>query len=168
MSRMAITDWEIQKTTLVCATSGREFAEEEEVFSALYDEENAFVRRDYSADCWPPADLARVFSFWKTRAPKKDAPRKMFVDDEVILDFFRRLEGLADERKRNFRYVLALLMMRKKTLKFKEMRRADGEMVMILYDKVSDCNYEVIDPRLSEEQVEQVSEEIGQVLNVRL
>lgn len=165
---MAVTDWEIGKTTLVCSASGREFAEGEEIFSALYDEGERFVRRDYGTDCWPPADLEGVFSFWKTRIPRHDAAVRRFVDDDVILDFFRRLAGHEEARKRDFRYVLALLLMRKKVLKFKEMRRLGEETVMVLHDRVGGCDYEVVDPRLSEEQVERVSEEVGQVLNVRL
>jgi len=165
---MAITDWEIERTTLVCAASGREFAEGEEIYSALYEEAGTFVRRDYSTACWPPADVERVFCFWKTRAPKKSAPARRFVDDEVIMDFFRRLEGREEAQKRNFRYVLALLLMRKKVLKFREMRREGEDMVMVLHDQVSDCEYEVVDPRLTPEQVEEVSVEVGRVLNTRI
>lgn len=165
---MAITDWEIQKTRLACATSGREFAEEEDIYSALYDEGNQFVRRDYAVECWPPPDMEKVFSFWKTRIPKKDAPVKKFLDDEVILDFFRRLEGRTEPQKQGFRYVLALLLMRKKVLKFKEMRRIGDDTVMVLHERVADCDYDVVDPRFSEQQLEQVSEEISQILNIRV
>ena len=165
---MAITDWEIEKTALVCAASRREFAEGEEIHSALYEEGGTFVRRDYSVERWPPADVESVFCFWKTQAPKRCAPVRRFVDDEVIMDFFRRLEGREEAQRRNFRYVLALLLMRKKALKFREMRRDGEEMVMILHDRVSDCDYEVIDPRLTAEQVEDVSGEVGRVLNTRI
>ena len=165
---MAITDWEISKTTLSCATDGRQFDEEEEIYSALYDEEGVFVRRDYCVGCWPPADTGKVFSFWKTRIPSRNAPAKKFVDDEVIMDFFKRLEGHNDEQKRNFRYVLSLLLMRKKVLKFVSMQREGDDLVMALHDRVADATYEVIDPRLSEEQINQVSDEIGQVLNVKI
>ena len=165
---MAITDWDIVKTTLVCAASGREFAEDEEIYSALYDEDSQFVRRDYAAEHWPPKDVDRVFSFWKTRTPKKDGPVKRFVDDDVIADFFARLEGQSGEQKRNFRYVLALFLMRRKRLKFKEMRRVGNGMVMVVHERLTDRDHEVQDPRLSEEQIAQVSGEIGRILNTRI
>lgn len=165
---MAVTDWDIDKLTLVCASSGRQLDEDEEIYSAIYDEDNRFVRRDYAVECWPPKDMDMAFSFWKTRVPKKDAPARRFVDDEVIVDFFHRLEGHGEPVKRNFRYVLALLLMRKKVLKFKTVRRSDDTEVLVLHDKKLDCDYEVVDPHLSEEQIQQVTEEIGQVLNTRM
>jgi hypothetical protein len=55
--------------------------------------------------------------------------------------------------------------MRKKTLKFKEFRRGDGGDSLVLHDRLRDCDYEVNDPHLSEEQVQQVTEEIKSVLN---
>ena len=161
-------DWDIEKTSLACAANGRAFAEEEEICSALYYESPHFIRKDFGAESWPQQDKSRMFSFWRTRLPKKDAPVRRFVDDEVILDFFHRLEGDQDPVKRNFRYVLALLLMRKKTLKFKEMRRGDGGEALVLHDRVKDCDYEVVDPHLSEEQIQQVTEEIGKVLNSRI
>ena len=166
--RMSVTDWEIERHTLVCAASGRELAEDEEIYSAIYDEGSGFVRRDYAVERWPPKEMERVFSFWKTRVPKRDAPVKRFVDNEVILDFFHRLEGEAGPAKRNFRYVLALLLMRKKALKFKGLRRGEGEGALVLYDRVRGRDCEVADPNLSEEEIERVTEEVGQVLNTRV
>jgi hypothetical protein len=165
---MATTDWEIGRTTLVCATTGRELAEEEEIYSAIFDENRQFVRRDYGLESWPPEKLDEAYSYWKTRVPKKDAPIKKYVDDEVIMDFFARLEGHGDEQKKNFRYVLALFLMRKKRLKFTEIKHRGDDMVMILYERVSQKDHEVVDPRLTEEQVIQVSEEVGQILNTRI
>ena len=165
---MAITDWDIQKSTLVCAATGRQFDEDEEIYSAIYDDGSTFVRRDYSLDCWPPEDMDQAFSYWKTRVPKKDGPVRRFVDDEVIFDFFRRLEGQTEPRKRHFRYVIALFLMRRKRLKFRELKRGDGELLMVLHDRITASDYEVPDPKLSEEQIQQVSEEVGQILNMKL
>jgi len=161
-------DWDISKTSLVCAACNKEFAEEQEIFSALYDEQQGFVRRDYCIGCHPSQDQAAVFSFWHTRIPPHDAPVRRFVDDEVIHDLFRRLEGHDDPGKRNFRYVLALLLMRKKVLKFREFRRDEKGDVLLLQDRLTDAVHTVVDPDLSEEQIEQVTEEIGQVLNFQV
>ena len=161
-------DWEVSNTTLTCAACGKSFAEEEGIFSALFDETPSFVRRDYCAVCWPGEHREKAFSFWQTRIPRKDAPVRRFVDDEVILDFFKKLEGQEDPSKVSFRYVLGLLLMRKRVLKFTEFRRGDSCGLLVLYDKVRDCKYEVADPNLTEEQIQQVTEEIGQVLNADL
>ena len=165
---MATTDWDIAKSTLVCAASGRQFDEDEPIYSALYEEEGEFVRRDYALDQWPPQDVERVFSYWKTRTPKKDAPVRRFVDDKVVFDFFQRLDGRTEPHKVHFRYVIALFLMRRKRLKFVELKRGDDELRMVLHDRVTGSDYEVPDPRLSEEQIQQVSEEVGNILNMKL
>ena len=121
-----------------------------------------------SAECWPAQDHDKAFSYWQTRIPKKDAPVRRFVDDEVILDFFKKLEGQEEPSKKSFRYVLGLLLMRKKVLKFTEFRRGETSGILVLYDKVRDSKYEVADPNLTEEQIQQVTEEIGQVLNAKV
>jgi len=160
-------DWEIGNATLACATCGKPFAEEQGILSALYDERPAFVRRDYCKDCWPQQDRQSVFSYWETRIPKRDAPVRRFVDDDIVMDFFRRLEGSQEPAKVSFRYVLGLLLMRKKALKLKEFRRTETSATLVLHDRLRDCDYEVADPNLTEEQIQQVTGEIHQVLNVK-
>ena len=161
-------DWDISKTSLTCAACNTEFAGGQEIVSVLSDEPDGFARRDYCVDCNRPADDGTVFSFWHTRIPASDAPVKRFVDDDVIMDLFRRLDGHGDPQKRNFRYVLSLLLMRKKVLKFIEFKRSDTGGELILKDRISDALHTVIDPDLAEEEIEHVTEEVGQVLNFRL
>lgn len=164
----AYMDWEISKTALVCASCSTTFAEGQEIVSVLYDEPNGFMRKDYCAACRPEPNGGAAFSFWRTRIPPSDAPVRRFVDDDVLRDLFRRLEGHDDPRKRNFRYVLALLLMRKKLLKFQQFRRDENGDTLLLQDRLTGVVHRVADPNLSEEQIDQVTEEIGQVLNARI
>lgn len=161
-------DWEVSKSSLACTACAKSFVEDNEVFSALYDEKPSFVRRDYCPACWPAVSHEALFSFWQTRIPRKDAPVRRFVDDEIVLDFFRKLEGETEPSKVNFRYVLGLLLMRKKTLKFTEFKRGETGAVLVLHDRTHQCNYEVLDPNLTEEQIQQVTQEVGQILNTRV
>ncbi len=161
-------DWEVGSNALACSACKQSFVEEQEIFSALYDEQTAFLRRDFCNGCWSQQDRAAIFSHWQTRIPKKDAPVKRFVDDEIVLEFFRKLEGQDEPLKKNFRYVLALLLMRKKALKFIEFKRTEAGAMLILRDALSQSDYHVADPDLNEEQIQQVTEEIGQILNTKI
>lgn len=161
-------DWEIAKSQLKCQQCERPFAEQEEFFSALYEEDNRFVRKDYCTACWEKIDSATAYSFWKTRCIPKPEKVKKFVDDSVILDFFIRLQESAEPAKKNFRYVLALLLMRKKLLKLKDIKKGEGGEALILYYPDEDRYFEVYNPQLTEEQITQVTEEVGQILNVKL
>ena len=161
-------DWDIGKSSLACVACGREFAEEQKVFSALYDESVNLARKDYCSTCWPQQETGAAFSFWQTAIPGRDAPVRRFVNDEIVLDLFRRLSGQDNAERRNFRYVLALLLMRRKVLKFRAFRREEGGDVLVVYDRLGDCEHAVLDPRLTEEQIQQVTEEVGQVLNTKV
>ena len=161
-------DWDISKSSPACTACNKAFAENQEIVSALYDEKEGFIRRDFCMTCAPAKNNGDVIGFWQTRIPPRDAPARPFVDNDIILDIFRRLDGHRDTTKRNFRYVLSLFLMRKKALKFLEFRREEEGHVLLLKDRVTDTVHTVVDPNLSEEEVQRVTEEIGQILNARL
>jgi hypothetical protein len=65
----------------------------------------------------------------------------------------------------NFRYVVALLLMRRRRLKFEDQRRLpDGGELMVLKDARTGDRVEVADPRLAEDQIEKVQTEVFQLL----
>lgn len=161
-------DWEINKSALECSACKAVFEGGQGLHSALYDEVEGFIRRDYCDACWESADKSAVFSFWRTRVPKKGEKVRQFVDDDTLMNFLTRLAGEADRAKRNFRYVLALLLMRKKLLKFRESVMGDGGEELVLVEPKTAVEHHVFNPQLTDEELAQVRDEIGQVLNVKL
>jgi len=167
-----VTDWNIAKSERCCAGCGRTFAEEEPYYSALFDTETEFERQDFCPGCWAAPDNAhreRAFSFWRTEVPKADEPRKVFVDDAVVFDFFARL---ADEEaqpvKRNFRYILALMLMRKKKLKFQDVVRENGREYLVLRRSRTREEHRVLNPELSDGEMEQVKSELTHILETEV
>ena len=163
-------DWDIAKSERRCSACDKEFAEEDPFFSALFDTGAEFVRKDYCPACWESTEHEKApFSFWKTEVPKEDEPKKVFVDDNVIFDFFRRL---ADEEhipaRRNFRYILALMLMRKKKLKLTDVKHQDGNEYLVLRRSRSKELHRVLDPKLSEEELTQVRDELTQILEAEV
>jgi len=162
-----MSDWNIQRGGQKCEACPHEFVKHEEYFSVLYDEDRQFVRRDYCLKCWEGQDKEKAYSFWKTRVPDKEEEKKL-VDDEVIMNFFLRLQGETEPTKVNFRYVLALLLMRKKILKLDDIRYDDKGEALVLKHREEGTEYVVYNPQLSEEQIDQVTEEVGQILNITM
>ena len=150
-----------------CSRCETVFEELQEYYSAIYERPESFERRDFCSKCWP-GGADEMFSFWKRRVPPKEMKPKKFVDDEMLLDFFKRLDGATEELKVNFRYILALVLMRKRLLKFEGTRRDEtGEYLKIKLRR-RDTLQEVFNPDLTEEKIGQVTDEIGHILNVRL
>lgn len=158
------TEFDIQAPARRCAAIDRELKPGDRVFGVLTDEAGKFVRRDYAADAWtgpPPGAIA----YWAGRIPASDKPRKPTFNDALLLDCFDHLNGVADENRVNFRYVVALLLMRRKRLKFEDAKRSEtGAAVLVVRDAKTGTRYEVADPRLSEAEIEAVQTEVFQVL----
>ncbi len=91
------------------------------------------------------------------------------MDDAVIFDFFERLapeEG--QSLKRNFRYILALMLMRKKILKFNDVVRENDKEYLVLRRSRTKEEHRVLNPELTDEQMEQVKNELKQILETEI
>jgi len=158
-----MTDYQIEANSCRCALSGRALRPGERVYTVLLDEAGKFVRKDFSIEAWqgPPAN---AFSFWAGRVPARDDLRRPPIDDDLLLQCFQRLEGETEPNRINFRYVVALLLMRRKRLKFDEARVEDGQEVLHLRCPRSRTLHKVRNPGLSDDHMAQVQEEVFKVL----
>jgi hypothetical protein len=159
-----MTDYQIQVNTRRCAVSGKELQPGERFYSVLLDEGGKFQRLDYSTEAWqgPPKE---AFSFWAGRIPLREDNRRPRIDDDLLMDCFERLEEEESEASRSkFRYVVALLLMRRKRLKFAESRLENGIEVLHLHGVRTGKDYRVINPRLTEDEMAAVQEEVFRVL----
>jgi len=158
-----MTDYQIEGHTRRCAATGRELRPGERYYSVLLDTGGKFVRQDYAGEAWqgPPAG---AFSFWAGKVPAKDETRRPRIDDELLSDCFVRLEGETDPGRVNFRYVLALLLMRGKRLKFEEVRTEAGQEFLHLRCSRTRTLHRVVNPQLTEEEMAAVQEEVFKVL----
>jgi hypothetical protein len=156
-------EYQIQANTRRCAASGRELRPGEKFYSVLLDEGGSFVRKDYATEAWqgPPAG---AFSFWVGKVPADETARRPRIDDEMLVDCFGRLEGQTDPGRLNFRYIVALLLLRQKRFKFEETRQDGGQEVLVLRCTRTRAVYQVVNPRLTPEEMAQVQEEVFKVL----
>ncbi len=162
-----MSEWEINKPLGQCWGSGRKIEYGEEYFGALVETEEGLQRRDYCADFWL-SEKPNVFCFWKTKLPNPDQKKQIFVDDDMLMAFFDRLEKETEQEKINFRFVLALILMRKRHLKYDETRIDNSNEIWRLRVVGDKQTAEVINPHLDEEQIEQLSSQIGQILQTDL
>src|SRR3954447_12238461 len=162
-ARSTMTDYQIQASSRRCAATGREIAPGERYYSVLLDQGTSFVRQDYSLEAWrgpPPA----TFSFWQGRLSQSGAPKRQPIDDELLLDCFARLEGEMEPGKQAFRFVLALLLVRRKRLRMEDSSSEGGQEILVLRDGRSKAKYLVIDPGLPDDELESVQDEVFAVL----
>ena len=158
-----MTDYQIQPNTRVCAVTGRQLEVGERFYTALLEEGDHFTRKDFSHQAWQGPPHA-AFSFWTGVVPAAEESRKPRFDDDLLEECFHRLEGQTDPSRVNFRYVVALLLIRRKRLKFEQTITEDGAERIRVRGVRSGEKHEVTNPRLSEEEMAQVQEEVFKVL----
>jgi hypothetical protein len=154
-----MTDYQIQNSTRRCALTGRELKPGERYYSVLLDEGGTFTRKDYSLEAWqgPPEG---AFSFWQGRLATGSSPRRLVIDDELLIECFHRLEGELEPNKVSFRFVLALLLMRRRRLKLEETRQEGSQEILVLRCPRTGARHEVLDPGLGEEELEGVQDDV--------
>ena len=158
-----MSDFEISRTSGRCSVSGRVFSEGESFHTVLFETPQGYERRDISEECWqgPPADAICHFV---AQLPRKEKPHKTFVDDEVLLDFFRRMAESEDAHKLRFRFVLSLILMRKRLLKYdRTIREGGGEVweMRLMRDK---SLHRVLHPSMNDAEIEELTRELGTIL----
>lgn len=158
-----MADWEIKKTLGQCSGTGREFAVDEEYFAALVETDEGLQRVDFSTDYWEREKPA-VYCFWKTRMPNPEQKKRIFINNEMLMAFFDRMAEETDTDKVNFRFVLTLILMRKRRLKYDACRMEDGKEVWTLKVTAQDRTADVVNPHLTEDQIESLSAQMGQIL----
>jgi hypothetical protein len=161
-------DYNISKPDGTCCACNRQLQPEQEFMATICETDDGFMRRDFCLDCWSD-DLRDegTIGFWRSHIPKPQEKKKLFVDDEVLINFFRRLADTDEPSRVSFRYVLALILMRKKLLAY-DRTEADGEGrdIWKMHFKGSGETHDVIDPHMDEDQILQVSQDLGQIMEL--
>ncbi|MBN2593575.1 MAG: hypothetical protein JXA81_08720 [Sedimentisphaerales bacterium] len=162
-----MSEWEITKPLGQCYGTERKIEYGEEYFAALVETEEGLQRRDFCAEYWE-SEKPDVFCYWKTRLPEPGQKKQLFVDDQMLMAFFDRLEKETEQEKINFRFVLALILMRKRILKYDETKNDGDQEIWCLRVVGEKQIVEVINPHLDEEQIELLSSQIGEILQADL
>ena len=160
-----MAEWDIHKPSGVCSGTGRTIEPDEEFIATLVETQQGLVRRDYCAEYWM-ANRPKVYCYWKSTMPKGDQKKKIFVDNDMLLAFFERLASETDEGKVSFRFVLTLVLMRKRLVKYDSSETIGGKEIWTVRITGRDEKAQVINPNLTEDKIEQLSDQLGQILQV--
>src|ERR1700733_7114287 len=162
---MLTQEWNIQARALQCATTGRPFQKGERIFSALYWREGQYQRVDLCADAWKARnDNIEPLSAWQTEfvPPPPPAPETLKKDDAESL--LRRLITENAPATRNARYILALMLERKKVVRQIERQRGEGLSVLVYEHIASGEVWLIEDPGLKLGELQSVQEEVAHLL----
>ena len=171
---MAVSANDIARPTGRCAATGGAIEPGQTFVATLAEADAGLTRLDYSAAAWeggarPEPPLLFVGS-WRTIMPEPDARPRMFIDDDALIDLFEQLGEATEAKRLALRYVLALILVRKRLLR---LEGSDGTTMLVRpkgVDLPPDRGGDgpplvrVDDPGLDETTLNEVTEQLGVVL----
>lgn len=170
--------YSVSRPTRRCAATGVEIKPGECFVATLVERpgEEELVRLDFSSQAWAggarPESPAQVFGFWKANLSDGEPHTRQLLDDDELLDLFEQLGETTDERRVAFRFVLALVLIRKRLLVYEGGVPADAESgktgvlrVRRRRDAAGEV-LEVVDPGMDDAAVEAATEQIGRIMNL--
>jgi hypothetical protein len=131
-------------------------------YSVLVAEGANLVRHDYSPEAWQGAPEKAV-GWWKSHLPAREGPPLHWAPNDVMLDL---LEQLADDPSRaDMRYVLALLLVRRRVCRLEDNRREEGEQeTLVLFCPRREQEYRVQVATPNDVRTQEIQNELAQLL----
>jgi hypothetical protein len=121
--------------------TGRDLQPGEAFYSVLAADGGELVRQDFSLDGWQGPPEAAV-AWWKSSMPGADTKKMVWAPSDVMLRYFAETER--DVSRQDLRYVLGLLMVRRRILRQESAQRDEsGEEWVVLYSPREDREYRV-------------------------
>ncbi|MCU0751999.1 MAG: hypothetical protein MUC40_03005 [Akkermansiaceae bacterium] len=157
--------WHVRSRSRECAATGRAFADGETIVTALYPdpESSGYLRRDYALEAWNelPADADTPFSSWKTTfsAPtgnERENPVEKLSAEELL----HRLVVEDEDHTENTRYILAVMLERRKILRETDNQRTPTGILRVYEHRKTGEVYLIRDPDIPLDQVESVQNEV--------
>lgn len=177
MSGLQRTGYESARPTHVCAATGRRFEPGERYVATLVEtpESEDLVRFDFTTEAWEggakPPEPNRVIAVWRPVASDRPSARSGLLGDEEMLALFESMDEAAEGRAAVFRYLLALLLLRKRVYRVADQRVGEhGRPVLQLVRRggprgIEPEVVEVVDPGMDEGAVAAGIEELGAAIS---
>jgi hypothetical protein len=86
------------------------------------------------------------------------------VDDAVLSELFERLAAVEEPAKLNFRFVLGLILMRKRLVSYEASRVENGREIWSMKPRGRDEAIDLVAPKLDESQLAELQGQLGEIL----
>lgn len=159
-------DWNIKSRSAVCDATGKPFEEGETFYTALFQDGEGFRRADLCEEAWTARatdpEAPAFFSSWRSKfePPAPPAPEALRRDDAEGM--LRRLIESNDPAHTNTRYLLAVMLERKRILR----PQPSPDKSTLIYERAGTGEtFIVADPQLSLSDLVAVQEEVSAMLS---
>ncbi len=159
-------DWDIKTRASRCALTDRPFGEGEFFYTLLFRDKDGFSRQDLSEQAWGERnDNIQPFSFWRSKFEPAPPPPAEPLAKETAEDLLRRYMGQEDASHGSVRYILAVMLERKRILKQIDTRQEGGVKTLIYENTRTGEVFVIPDPQLRVDQIDAVQKEVAALLH---
>ncbi len=163
-------DWNIQSRAHACQSCGKAFADKQAYHTLLFDEKRDYRRLDVCEPCWSAqysqgaSDRKGFISHWQGvyEAPPSAPPDA--IQKETAETLLRKLMEQNEPRHAAARFILAVMLERKRMLKVKAQFTQDGQRVFVYEHAKSAEVFTIADPALQLNQLDAVQREVAHLL----
>ena len=148
--------YQVKPLGKVCAGSGEPLAPGTTCYSVLVERDGKTVRLDYSSEHWSGAPDDAI-GFWKSDIPEDVAPeRRKPLEPHELMTLFEQLGDSPNPNQEKMRYVLALLLTRKRRLVMEDTWE-DGEIPYLRFSGThGEGTFDVRDQQLENDEIQQL------------
>ncbi|MFT4556437.1 MAG: hypothetical protein ACI92S_001782 [Planctomycetaceae bacterium] len=160
-------DYQLKTIGKTCAGTGELLKAGTTCHSVLVDRDGELLRLDYSEEGWkgPPEDSVGE---WLAIVPD-DTPKPKVIDTEALMRYFEQLSEDPNPAHDQMHYVLALLLLQKRRLRFDGQRTdEDGNEFLQVIGSKSEGPYEVADQELDDTEIANLQAALNAQLEAEL
>lgn len=161
--------WSIKSRARECAESGKPFEDGQQIRAAIFPDPDSsgYLRRDYDLEAWKNRENSEPpFSTWLTTYhPPVVEEKAEDVVDEDPESLLKRLIEEDEEHTENARYILAVMLERKKLLRETDTQEVPSGILRVYEHRKTGDVFLIKDPQIALADVERVQEEVKQLLD---
>lgn len=152
-------EFNIRPVAKCCSRTGKPFRSGDICWSILVEKDGQMVRQDISSDAWegPPRD---AIGHWRSLVAESAESGRPKLDADSLFDYFLQLSDSPNIVQQQYRYVLALLLLRKRRLVLEEVVEIDERPTMRLVGSGGEGPFDVPEEELNEEQIDRLQQQL--------
>ena len=160
-----MTEWDIQLRANACTGCQQAFADKQAYHTLLALTPAGYSRLDLCGVCFQAAERSGVLSYWQGEFKMPTPPPPEPIQKENAETLLRKLVESTDPNHAAARYILAVMLERKKLLKHRDtVTDPQGNELLIYEHAQSGESFTVPDPHLRLDQLAEVQEHVAELL----
>ena len=157
-----MTEWDIQPRATACTACQEPFADKQTYHTLLSFGAEGYQRRDLCGKCLPQAGRDKVVSYWQGEYKMPAPPPPEPIQKETAETLLKKLCESNDPTQAASRYILAVMLERKKLLIHRDTVKSDDGQDLLIYEhKVTGESYTIPDPHLRLDQLAEVQQQVA-------